>query len=672
MMGKILVLDEHIANQIAAGEVVERPASIVKELVENAIDAGSNKIDIAIEDGGLKSISVKDNGSGIAPDDCLIAFERHATSKIATGNDLFQIRSLGFRGEALPSIAAVSKLECISSAQSDGLGRRVVIEGGSLILNEDTAASQGTHIRVTDLFYNTPARLKYMKTIQTELTHISNYIYRLSLAHPAISFTFSHQGKVLLQTLGKGDLLQVIAAIYGAAIARQMIPAEGESLDYKLTGFIGKPEATRANRFGMSVIINGRYIQNFALAKAIMNAYHTLLPINRYPMAVLDIEMAPSLLDVNVHPSKLEVRFSKEQELLQFIEETIKETLQQHVHIPRGTIKQPSAQVHEQLQWSPPPVERSSQQQATDRYQPPKQGDMKAATSKQAELEMSSARELASTQPGDRNDKLEAQQWNRTQQPGDRDEKLEAQQSRQTFTQQQRRSSYNGSQQQGSGRLERMPEEVNEAMSQFLTAPQASEQRKHTFPELHPIGQMHGTYIIAQNEDGLYLIDQHAAHERIFYEIFYNKFGSDLQYSQDLLVPITLEFTPSESAIIQSHLALFEQVGVKLSLFGKHSFIVRSYPHWFVQGEEKAMIEEMVEWVIAEGKGIDVAKMREQFAITCACKAAIKANQHLSMAEIEALLHQLAQCKNPYTCPHGRPIMISYSNYELAKMFKRT
>ncbi len=333
-MGKIHVLDEQLANQIAAGEVVERPSSVVKELVENAIDAGSSTIDIVIEEGGLTLVRVTDNGSGIDGDDIETAFFRHATSKISSGKDLFRIASLGFRGEALPSIAAVARVECISSPESTGLGRRLLIEGGTIRTNEETNAPQGTDIAVRELFYNTPARLKYMKTIQTEIGHIADYVNRLALAHPGIAFTLKHNGGLLLRTLGTGDRLQTFAAIYGTSTAKAMLPLEGEQADYDLRGYISKPEQTRANRGGITLVVNGRYIRSFVINQAIMQAYHTLLPINRYPMVVLEIGMHPSLLDVNVHPSKMEVRFSKEAELRQFIEETVSEALGKQRHIP--------------------------------------------------------------------------------------------------------------------------------------------------------------------------------------------------------------------------------------------------------------------------------------------------------------------------------------------------
>lgn len=367
-MAKIHILDEHIANQIAAGEVVERPASVVKELVENAIDAGSTRIEVSVEEGGLQSIRVKDNGSGIEPEDCETAFYRHATSKIANGRDLFQITSLGFRGEALPSIAAVSKVSLLTATADDGKGRLIDIEGGNLIRNEDSPSGRGSDLAVRELFFNTPARLKYMKSIQTELGHISDAMYRMALAHPGISFTLHHNGNQLLHTLGNGDLLQVIAAVYGTSAAKAMLPITAEDLDYRISGYISRPEWTRSNRNAVTTIVGGRYIRSNGLNAAIMRAYHTLLPINRYPLLVLELDMHPSLVDVNVHPAKLEVRFSKENELYTFVEQEIRKVLLGQSLIPRPgkeTIgpKGSSSFIQEQFAFSkgsvpaPPPSE---------------------------------------------------------------------------------------------------------------------------------------------------------------------------------------------------------------------------------------------------------------------------------------------------------------------------
>ncbi|WP_240419628.1 DNA mismatch repair endonuclease MutL [Paenibacillus periandrae] len=643
-MGIIRVLDEHIANQIAAGEVVERPSSVVKELVENAVDAGSSRIDVTIEEGGLALIRVSDNGSGMQSDDCEAAFFRHATSKIVSSQDLFSIRTLGFRGEALPSIAAVSKVTCLTSTNSSGLGHQLVIEGGTVKVSEETAAPRGTDIQVRELFYNTPARLKYMKTVQTELGHVSDFIYRLALAHPEIAFTLKHNGSVMIQTLGNEDMRGVIAAIYGTTVAKTMLPIEGEQLDYSIRGFIGKPETTRANRNGISTFINGRYVRNFTLIHALMQGYHTFLPINRFPVAAIHIEMDPTLVDVNVHPAKLEVRFSKEQELIQFVEEQVRHVLNQQVLIPTGAApskSKPINHIQEQLELyrSAPPASSANGNidKAYDRKQ-----DVEALN-RWSQADLQSEREL--------DVKRSVNTFNSTGRDTEQRDKQLRSEPVQSFKEQ---------------------SAANEALLRTLAADeQTVAPVLPSFPKLSPIGQMHGTYIIAQNEEGLFLIDQHAAHERINYEYYFEKFGNPAEASQELLVPITLEFTSSDAVRIQDKLPLLEQAGVYVEPFGGNSFLVRAYPHWFPDGDEKALIDEMTEWLLAERKSVDVSRLREKAAIMCSCKASIKANQSMRVNEMEALLDRLAACRNPYTCPHGRPIVISFSTYELEKLFKR-
>jgi DNA mismatch repair protein MutL len=701
-MGKIQLLSEHIANQIAAGEVVERPSSVVKELVENSVDAGSTRVDVTIEEGGLSLIRVSDNGSGMALEDCELAFQRHATSKIATSKDLFSIRTLGFRGEALPSIASVSRLECVTSATSDGLGRKITIEGGTIRAVEETAASRGTEVTVRDLFYNTPARLKYMKTIQTELGHISDYLYRLSLAHPGIAFTLKHNGNILLQTLGNGDLLQVIAGIYGTAIAKQMLPLQVESLDYTISGFVAKPEMTRANRGGISTIVNGRYVRNFALNQALLQGYHTLLPINRFPVAALHIGMDPALVDVNVHPSKLEVRFSKEAELTALIEAEVKRLFGRQVLIPTGVkaTAPKGAYVQEQLELTravEPPKETRSPSMELDAefYKDHKDvEDSKDSKELQGLNALDGLNSLKELSPNHRKDDT---QWLPPQiKEAAPDYRKEAPYPSTQPVQKQPDISYSSasSPTESGFASKRMPatsqsytpvrdgafrntsiqqqRRTNEAFMDLMPSNDDSDAPKlPTFPRLDPIGQMHGTYLIAQNETGLYLIDQHAAHERINYEYFYEHFGNPAEASQELLVPITLEFTPSEASVIGDKLALFEQVGVYMEAFGGNTFLVRAHPHWFPLGEEKGIVEEMCELIISDRKALDIAKLREKAAIMCSCKASIKANQSLSIVEMETLIDRLAGCRNPYTCPHGRPIVISFTTYELEKMFKR-
>ncbi|KGE17352.1 DNA mismatch repair endonuclease MutL [Paenibacillus wynnii] len=649
-MAKIHILDEHIANQIAAGEVVERPASVVKELVENAIDAKSTVIEVSVEEGGLQSIRVKDNGSGIEADDCETAFYRHATSKIANGRDLFLITSLGFRGEALPSIAAVSKVSLLTASADDGKGRLIKIEGGKLICNEDAPSGQGTDFEVRELFFNTPARLKYMKSVQTELGHISDAMYRMALAHPDISFRFQHNGNQLLHTLGKGDLLQVIAAVYGTSAAKAMLPITAEDPDYRISGYISRPDWTRSNRNAVTTIVGGRYIRSNGLNAAVMRAYHTLLPINRYPLLVMKLDMHPSLVDVNVHPAKLEVRFSKEVELYKFVEEETRKVLLGQTLIPRPgreTIgpKGSSSFIQEQFAFQKgskealkeSPIEQLERAKYTDSNL--NKGLMTGSPAF-SQQEKQSEREPFKSEPY-----KPSQAASQIREAG-------------------KNNSYRAPQSTYNAR------EVAAGIEELLAPPAGGGTGLPVFPELNYIGQHHGTYIIAQNEEGLYLIDQHAAHERINYEFYYEQFGRPADASQELLLPITLEFTPSESRQLGERLHWFEQAGVYLEHFGGQTFLVRSLPYWFPQGEEKAIIEEMAEWVLSE-KTIDLAKLREKSSILCSCKASIKANHKLTEQEVDSLLTRLSACRQPYTCPHGRPILISFSAYDLEKLFKR-
>lgn len=708
-MANIHVLDEHIANQIAAGEVVERPASVVKELVENAIDAGATRIEVHAEEGGLQSIRVKDNGSGIEPEDCETAFYRHATSKISSGRDLFHITSLGFRGEALPSIAAVSKLTLLTSAGDDGRARKLVIEGGRLTENGDAAAGRGTEMTVAELFYNTPARLKYMKSIQTELGHISDVMYRAALARPDISFTLQHNGNQLLQTLGNGDLLQVIAAVYGTSAAKAMVKVEAEDPDYKISGYISRPEWTRSNRNAVTTIVGGRYIRSNGLNAAIMRSYHTLLPIGRYPLTVLRFDMHPSLVDVNVHPAKLEVRFSKEAELYGLVEQELSKALLGGDLIPRPA-KEPigrkggeTSYIQEQLLFprtssgafaaasgtggngraagdtaaSPdgasvasgvqPEWQSGVPETPLDGLTPPPDvalGKNHAASVQ--DVQSTDGRDTAGGEQGKSGQrsvgdgsKEDGHIYSRHPDPANAPaQRLREDGGRSAYTAKQ--TSYRES--PGKGQLA--------AAEALLRQPEGERAGLPPFPELNYIGQHHGTYIIAQNDEGLYLIDQHAAHERVNYEFYFEKFGRPGDASQELLLPLTLEFTSSESKLLSERLVWFERAGVYMEHFGGQTFLVRSLPYWFPKGEEKEIVEEMAEWVLSE-RNIDLAKLREKSSILVSCKASIKANQKLTEQEVESLLTRLAACRQPYTCPHGRPILISFSAYDLEKLFKR-
>ncbi|MDQ0972450.1 DNA mismatch repair protein MutL [Neobacillus niacini] len=626
-MGKIIQLDDALSNKIAAGEVVERPASVVKELVENAIDAGSTVIEIEVEEAGLAKIRITDNGYGIEEEDVLLAFQRHATSKIKNENDLFRIRTLGFRGEALPSIASVSRLE-MKTSTGDGAGNRVLIEGGNVEVYEKASSRRGTDITITDLFFNTPARLKYMKTIHTELGNITDVVNRLALSHPEVAFRLIHNERKLLQTNGNGDVRQVLASIYGMAIAKLLVPISGESLDYKISGYASMPEVTRASRNYISTMINGRFIKNYALAKAIQEGYHTLLPIGRFPIVLLNIEMDPLLVDVNVHPSKMEVRISKEAELNELVTGIIKNAFKSKILIP-------SAYTQEKKE-----IPKSEQT---------------TLVLDERTIDIPVRREMTWERPvfsgPTIQEETETTKFNYEPVPPkvvveDEHQKWEFEE------------------------FDPEPEQEPIETEQDTTVSYEDEKIESRIPRLYPIGQMHGTYIFAQNENGLYIIDQHAAQERLKYEYFREKVGQVHAELQELLVPITLDYSTDEYLKINENRVELENVGVFLEEFGLNSYIVRSHPQWFPKGEEKQIIEDMIEQLLSMKK-VDIKKLREEAAIMMSCKASIKANRHLRNDEIQALLDDLRKASDPFTCPHGRPIIVHYSSYEMEKMFKR-
>ncbi|SMO56127.1 DNA mismatch repair endonuclease MutL [Melghirimyces algeriensis] len=624
-MGKIKVMDDRLANQIAAGEVVERPASVVKELVENALDSQAERITISIEEGGIRSIRVTDDGSGMDREDAVLAFERHATSKIRRERDLFSIRSLGFRGEALPSIASVSRLTLTTSEEGGEPGTRLVLEGGKLVSTEDAVRSSGTEVIVEDLFFNTPARLKYLKTVNTEISHVADVVGRLALAHPDVSFLLTHNDRKLFRTPGDGKMLHVVHALYGKQVAQKVLPFAAEDMDFTLEGLVVKPEVTRSNRSYISTVINGRYIRNIPLTQAILRAYDTLLPIGRYPIVVLSIMMDPKLVDVNVHPSKLEVRLSKEKALCRLIENGIKDLFRKQTLIPEAAYPRQERSpvqvrpVQERLNWN----ESGSKSEGNIPKPKVKQGEeiLHVRESGVDDPVKSSVEDPALAQPAHRE----------------------------------------------LPRVEPSPSPLNQETPQSEKKQDIKEKR---LPDLLPLAQIHGTYIIAQSEDGFYILDQHAAHERIYYEIFYNRMKEQDGKQQPLLVPMTVECTPSESEAIRNWIPHLTGLGMDIEPFGGTTFLVRSHPAWFPQGDEEALIREILDWV-KRGEKMDLARLRDDGAKMMSCKAAIKANRHLRKDEMESLIRQLKECETPFTCPHGRPIFIRFSTYEIEKMFKR-
>ncbi|MEH7091082.1 DNA mismatch repair endonuclease MutL [Priestia megaterium] len=623
-MGKIVQLSDELSNKIAAGEVVERPASVVKELVENAIDANSTVIEIELEEAGLSKIRILDNGDGIASEDCLTAFKRHATSKIKTEQDLFRIRTLGFRGEALPSIASVSMLE-LKTSTGEEAGTHLKLRGGEIVHHELTSSRKGTELVIENLFFNTPARLKYMKTVNTELGNVTDVVNRLAMSHPEVSIRLMHQGRQLLYTNGSGDVRQVLAAIYGMAVAKKMIPINVQSLDYEVNGYVALPEITRASRNYMSTIINGRFVKNYGLLKAVQQGYHTLLPIGRFPIVFLTITMDPLLVDVNVHPAKLEVRLSKEAELFELIEQGVKAVFKKQQLIPDAVVPTKSKSA----------VQPTEQQTFTFDHQSKPSGYQPSDTVREPSFKETTAR-VDEIMPPVKTEVIR------------QDEELEP-----TFRE-----------------IEHYEESVEENAPIPEPNRSAKEQPEPRVPAMYPIGQMHGTYILAQNEKGLFIIDQHAAQERIKYEYFKRKLGEVDSEVQELLMPLTLEFSGNEALILEEYKDMLAEVGVFLEPFGQNSYIVRSHPQWFPKGEEQETIEEMIQQIFTM-KRVNIEKLREEAAIMMSCKGSIKANHHLRNDEIFALLETLRKTTDPFTCPHGRPIIIHHSTYEMEKMFKR-
>ncbi|HLR66214.1 MAG TPA: DNA mismatch repair endonuclease MutL [Virgibacillus sp.] len=617
----IFQLPDSLANKIAAGEVVERPASVVKELVENSIDADSTWIKIEIVEAGLQQIKVIDNGEGMSEEDCETAFLRHATSKIKNDADLFHVRTLGFRGEALASISSVSKLT-IKTSQGDAAGTLLKLEGGKVKEKQKSDARKGTEISVEDLFYNTPARLKYMKTIHTELGHITDLINRLALSHPQIRFEVIHNDKTLFKTAGTGDLLHVVAQVYGMEAAKKMLPIESESLDFSIKGYIAKPEVTRASKSYISTIINGRYIKSYVLNQAIIRAYHTLLPIGRFPIVVIAIQMDPILVDVNVHPTKLEVRFSKEKELFSIIEETIKSKFRETTLIPEITKQEK-------------PKNESFQHTFQFDHSPTRKDNWKH------EERMNTGSVL-------QNENINEKQPEIYVEPSiDKPDETFIEQPTETFDE-----------------PRSIPQqEINQPINQSVKV-------RDRIPPMYPIGQLQGTYLLAQNENGLYMIDQHAAQERIKYEYYKEKLGNAMKESQELLIPLTFDFSKQESIFIDRYKKDLEEVGLFFEEFGNQTYIIRSHPTWFPSGFEEDIIREMVEQIMQNEK-INIELIRDDAAALMACKRSIKANHHLNKDDMFRLLEDLRQTTDPFTCPHGRPIIVHFSSYELEKMFKR-
>ncbi len=581
-MNRIRVMDENLANKIAAGEVVEKCSSIVKELCENSIDAKAKTILINLLEGGKKLIEVIDDGIGMNSDDASLAFQRHATSKIYKDDDLFFIDTLGFRGEALPSIASVSRVELKTS---DGnVGTHIVIEGGKRLLEEKSDARKGTMIKVTNLFYNTPARLKYLKSDASELANCVSLVERLALSHPDISFTLNHDDHFVVKTSGSNDLLKTIHEIYGVSVSSKMIEIKNSCDDFDIYGYICKPEILKSNRNHMIVFVNERVVKNFEINKAINDAYYTYKPDIKYPIVILKINTDPTLIDVNIHPTKQDIKMGKMDVLTDLILNTLKDALYKTLLIPNAAERIPVSN----------PIQKKILESVV------KESDEEYSITTQTTFDFANS-------------------------------------------------------------------ELEESVEDVIAVNPEMKKLK-----LYPVGVAHGTYIIAENETGVFLIDQHAAQERINYERNMKALKEKKVATTELLFPITIELSSSDYLKLKAQEDLLLEMGFGIEEFGVNTFVFKHHPTWLLEGHEEESIRRIIDLIVGGLSGFDRVKFNESIAITLSCKMSIKANMHISHEAQEELLNELCLCDNPYNCPHGRPTIIKFTIYDLERMFKRS
>lgn len=584
-MGKIKVMSESLSNKIAAGEVVEKVSSVVKELVENSIDAGSNIIEVSLVDAGIKEIKVIDNGKGMDKEDALLCFSPHATSKIRNENDLFFINTLGFRGEALPSIASVSDVFLDTSNRSDST--LVHIKGGKLESNEVGTVSNGTKIIVRDLFFNTPARLKFLKSYYTELNGVVSLIEKLSLSHPNISFKLSSDNKELIKTSGSNDLLKTIYEIYGYNVSKNMVYIEGHNDDYDINGYVSNINITKSTKKDMITLVNGRIVNNSYVNRIIKDAYHTYLAVDKYPIVVINILVDPTIVDVNIHPTKQDIKFGKMETLEELLFSLIRDKL----------------------------MNINNMFKAYD----------------ETKYEVSNSEEYVL------NDNLVVKEEY---------DKPVIEESKMSFN-------------------------MNEDSSGYETVIDTLEVKSEKPSLLHPIGLAMGTYLFASDEECVYMIDIHAANERINYEKLLNALKESVVHKTSMLFPITIEFTKNEFMTIMEKKEFITNLGISFDLFGVNTIRVYEHPTYFREGYEEESLRRVFDLIVSIDKDFDRVKFNEQLAINLSCKMSVKANTFIGSLEQETLLKRLFECEFPYTCPHGRPTIIKYTKYELEKLFKR-
>ncbi|WP_314085368.1 DNA mismatch repair endonuclease MutL [uncultured Gemella sp.] len=722
-MGKINILSAELSNKIAAGEVVERPSSVVKELVENSIDAGSTNIKVIIKEFGIQQIRIIDNGSGITNDDLARAFLRHATSKISADYDLFHIETLGFRGEALASISSVSKVT-IKSCAGEAQGKMLVLEGGKVVSEEYYAPIKGTDLSVENLFYNTPARLKYLRNPHTEQANITNIIHKFALSYPNVAFELHVDGKITFKTYGDGDVHKILSKIYNMGVARNMIEFSGSNDDYKVFGYISVPEETRASKNYINIFINGRYIKNYGIQNAIIDAYGTLLMINRYPLCVINIEMDPILLDVNVHPTKQEVRLSKEAELIRLIKEVIAERLSNYTYIPQGMnnvlTKKEKAKI-EKINFldeldnkfgneEDKGISSTEQRGVVDKVQGEnsfseeskeigiKTEDDSSFSGNQEESVSHVIHEDEFLFGGDlltnsNEEKTPVQSKENTFNQRSKTQKIKSDlpdlsysshprdnrnkygnkptkkeiENFMNFSKKEDNTSYDISTEELVSNLVTDDSHFNEIKDVKIV--QDDDTKVRTLPDLKVLAQIFKTYILSEADNKLFLIDQHAAAERYNYEKLQREFIERKNYKKQMLIPLMFDFSVEEAAEIRNNLEKFEELGIVFEEFGDNSYVVREFPGWIEEDEEQ-MIKIIVEKVL-RNNNITFNELRNDAIAMASCKMSIKANQVLTDVEMNKVISDLYECKNPFTCPHGRPIITKMEKKDLEKMFKR-
>ena len=705
-MGKINILSAELSNKIAAGEVVERPSSVVKELVENSIDAGSTNIKVIIKEFGIQQIRIIDNGSGISNDDLARAFLRHATSKISADYDLFHIETLGFRGEALASISSVSKVT-IKSCAGEAQGKMLVLEGGKVVSEEYYAPIKGTDLSVENLFYNTPARLKYLRNPHTEQANITNIIHKFALSYPNVAFELHIDGKITFKTYGDGDVHKILSKIYNMGVARNMIEFGGANDDYKVFGYISVPEETRASKNYINIFINGRYIKNYGIQNAIIDAYGTLLMINRYPLCVINIEMDPILLDVNVHPTKQEVRLSKEAELIRLIKEVIAERLSNYTYIPQGmnnvltkkekakiekinfldeldnkfgdvgdknifSEEKKESEVDLEVELSFPDTQEEVASHVIQEDELLFGGDL-LTNSREEKTPVQSKENTFNQRSKTQRIKSDLPDLSYSSHPrdnrnkfGDKPTKKEIE-NFMNFSKKEDNSSYDDRTEKVVSNVVKDDSHFNEIKDAKIV--QDDDTKVRTLPALKVLAQIFKTYILSEADNKLFLIDQHAAAERYNYEKLQREFIERKNYKKQMLIPLMFDFSVEEAAEVRNNLEKFEELGIVFEEFGDNSYVVREFPGWIEEDEEQ-MIKIIVEKVL-RNNNITFNELRNDAIAMASCKMSIKANQVLTDVEMNKVISDLYECKNPFTCPHGRPIITKMEKKDLEKMFKR-